>query len=344
MNKHNEYDLIQMQSLPLEAKIRMTELRIRWWYEYFDGNVYVSVSGGKDSQVLAHIVKKLYPDVPLVFINTGLENESVRMKGLVIADKVLYPKKSFLQVITQYGYPIVSKEVAQAIYECQKANESGKQMPEYRLEKFEGRKINKDGTKSAYNMEKWKFLLDAPFRISHLCCNYSKKEPAKRYEKETGRKAFIGTLAEESRLRTSKWIKYGCNAFEEKRPTSQPLSFWTEQDILQYIKKNQIKIAEIYGNIVCTDNDGMEYYNDLFGIGKLKTTGAERTGCCYCLFGITHDKERLLRLKETEPQKYDYVMRGGKFDAKGFWVPHSGLGYKYVVDWLNEHGNLDIKY
>lgn len=335
---------MQMQSLPLEAKIRMTELRIRWWYEYFDGNVYVSVSGGKDSQVLAHIVKKLYPDVPLVFINTGLENESVRMKGLDIADKVLYPKKSFLQVITQYGYPIVSKEVAQAIYECQKANESGKQMPEYRLEKLEGRKINKDGTKSAYNMEKWKFLLDAPFRISHLCCNYSKKEPAKRYEKETGRKAFLGTLAEESRLRTSKWIKYGCNAFEEKRPTSQPLSFWTEQDILQYIKKNQIKIAEIYGNIVCTDNDGMEYDNDLFGIGKLKTTGAERTGCCYCLFGITHDKERLLRLKETEPQKYDYVMRGGKFDDKGFWVPHNGLGYKYVVDWLNEHGNLDMKY
>ena len=63
-NKHQSYDLAQMQSLPLDVKIRMTERRIREWYEEFDGDVYVSVSGGKDSQVLAHIVKNLYPDVP----------------------------------------------------------------------------------------------------------------------------------------------------------------------------------------------------------------------------------------------------------------------------------------
>ena len=76
----------------------------------------------------------------------------------------------------------------------------------------------------------------------------------------------------------------------------------------------------------------------------LATTKEERTGCIFCLFGIAQDPERLLRVKEMEPKKYDFIMRGGKFDEQGMWVPDYGLGYKFVIDWLNEHGGLDIKY
>ena len=76
----------------------------------------------------------------------------------------------------------------------------------------------------------------------------------------------------------------------------------------------------------------------------LTTTKVKRTGCVFCMFGITQDTERFLRLKEEEPNKYDYVMRGGKFDESGMWIPHNGLGYKFVIDWINEHGGLDIKY
>ena len=112
MNKHNAYDLVQMQSLPLKYKIIMTKQRIKAWYDYWDGNVYVSISGGKDSQVLAHIVKEMYPDVPLVFVNTGLEYDSVRLKGLKLADEVLRPSMDFVSVITKYGYPVISKEVS----------------------------------------------------------------------------------------------------------------------------------------------------------------------------------------------------------------------------------------
>lgn len=56
MAKHTREELKQMQSLPLEIKIRMTERRIREWYEHYQGQVYVSFSGGKDSTVLADIV------------------------------------------------------------------------------------------------------------------------------------------------------------------------------------------------------------------------------------------------------------------------------------------------
>ncbi len=94
----------------------------------------------------------------------------------------------------------------------------------------------KTAKKSMFNIPHYKFLLDAPFRISHKCCDVMKKKPAKQYEKETGRKPIIATLAEESKLRLQKWLKHGCNAFDLKRPMSTPISFWTENDILEYDK------------------------------------------------------------------------------------------------------------
>lgn len=343
-NKHTAYDLAQMQSLPLDAKIRMTKNRIRAWYEYWDGQVYVSISGGKDSQVLAHIVKSMYKDVPLVFVNTGLEYDSVRLKGIELADEVIRPEMDFVSVITRYGYPIISKEVSIKVYECRSAESNG-YYDNYARRQFEGTYISKNGKKNFNKVEKWKFLLDAPFRIAANCCNQMKKKPAKHFEKETGMKPIIGTMADESLLRRRKWMIYGCNAFEQNRPISQPLSFWKEQDVLQYIKQNDLQIAEIYGDVCYVDDDGMYYDEPLFNNSmQLITTGANRTGCVFCMFGITQDKERFLRLKEAEPQKYDYVMRGGKFDEEGMWIPHNGLGYKFVIDWLNEHGNLGIKY
>jgi hypothetical protein len=71
--KHTIGDLKQMQSLPLKYKVLMTKQRIKAWYEHYDGEVYVSFSGGKDSTVLKHIVDSMYDDVPSVFVNTGLE-------------------------------------------------------------------------------------------------------------------------------------------------------------------------------------------------------------------------------------------------------------------------------
>lgn len=117
MNKHTAYDLAQMQSLPLSAKRRMTQQRIKAWYDYWDGNVYVSISGEKDSQAVAHIVKQMYKDVPLVFVNTGLEYDSVRLKGIELADEVLRPSMDFVNVIKKYGYPIISKEVSLKVKE-----------------------------------------------------------------------------------------------------------------------------------------------------------------------------------------------------------------------------------
>lgn len=342
-NKHSQYDLAQMQSLPLSAKVRMTQQRIRDWYEYWDGQVYVSRSGGKDSDVLGDIVRKMYSDIPHVFVNTGLEFDSVRKHGELIADEVIRPEMRFDDVIIKYGYPIISKEVALYIRQMQVPQTE-------KNEKTRNLRINgirSDGEKVGVGKipDKYIFLIDAPFKISEKCCDIMKKKPAYSYAKKSKRSPIIGTMADESRNRKRMWIKNGCNSFDKKHQSSQPLSFWTEQDILHYIKQNKLEIASAYGNIVYTDDDGMEYDNDVFNSGmKLTTTGESRTGCVFCMFGITHDTERFVRLKEREPKKYDYVMRGGKFDENGLWIPHNGLGYKFVIDWLNEHGNLNIKY
>lgn len=327
----------------------MTEYRIRQWYEEFDGQVYVSFSGGKDSTVLLDIARKLYPDIPAIWVNTGLEYPSVRRFALSKENVTeLRPSINFRDVIIKYGYPVIGKEVSQILWEVQKSKREGKDIPIYRLKRLNGEAIDKDGNPSQYNIPQWKFLLDAPFNISHKCCDVMKKNPAKKYENDNESVGIIATMADESKLRQQKWLKHGCNAFDLKRPQSNPMSFWTEQDVLTYIHTYNLAIADAYGQVV-VKNDGVDgqinihdYLGDYRGC-QYETTGCKRTGCIFCGFGITQDKQRFLRLSEREPKLCNYVMRGGEFSESGMWKPSKdGLGYWFVLEWLNVHGNLGI--
>lgn len=248
MAAHTKNDLYQMQSLPLDEKIRMTARRIDAFIDRNDA--YLSISGGKDSRVLDDIERRFVrAKLPRVFIDTGLEHRSVRACGKKHADIILRPEKNFKQIITEYGYPVISKEVAQTIAEARKGLKNGNCYT-YRMAKLNGTAVDKNGDKSKYNIPQYKFLLDAPFRISHKCCDYMKKKPAKQYEKETGRLPIVATMAEESNLRLQKWLKHGCNAFDLKRPMSAPMSFWSENDVLEYLFKYELDYAECYGKII----------------------------------------------------------------------------------------------
>lgn len=324
---HSIKELQELQALPLKYKIMLTEERIREWVtEFGEDGVYISFSGGKDSTVLLHIVRGLYPNIPAVFVDTGLEYPEIR-EFVKTFDNVVWlkPKKNFKRVIEDYGYPLIGKDIAENVFYAKKYIMGETKKKTERYKQLMGVAKQKNGKPSVFNYSKYKFMLNAPFEISSRCCKVMKKAPIKAYQKETGRAPITGQMASESRRRTIQWLKSGCNAFDAKNSISNPMSFWTEQDVLLYIKEENIPICSVYGDIVEDNN-------------RLITTGCKRTGCVFCGFGCHMEKKgegRFLRLKETHPKLYAYIMRTRD---KG------GLGYKEVIDWLNEHGGLDIEY
>ena len=194
-----------------------------------------------------------------------------------------------------------------------------------------------------YDKSRYRFLLDAPFDVSSKCCKVMKKQPMKQYAKKTGRHPMTAQMASESKLRTSNWIRHGCNAFDSRSPISNPMAFWTEQDVLLYIYENHLPICSVYGDIIKENEiDGQLDVQDLgifdYGVPTLKTTGCSRTGCMFCGYGCHLEKKgegRFERMKKTYPKQYEWIMKP--------WN-EGGLGYKEVIDWLNENGNLHIRY
>lgn len=201
---------------------------------------------------------------------------------------------------------------------------------------------------SKFNKKKWLPLcIELPARISAYCCNVMKKSPLGIYERTNHVKPYLGTMAEESSVRKQAWFRRGCNAFDGDKPSSQPLSFWTDQDILQYVDSFKLDYAAVYGGIIADHN------------GKYYTSGVQRSGCIFCAFGAhMEDESRFERLKVTHPKHYDYCVGGGQWipnpdfdpsydgapnefgwvdwNPERIWVPsRDGLGYAKLFDMAN---------
>ncbi len=308
--KHTNEDLKEMQSWSLERKIQVTQTRIIEWYNHYNGQVYISFSGGKDSTVLLDLSRRIYPDIEAVFVDTGLEYPEIRKFVETTPNvKRLKPEMNFRKVIETYGYPLISKEIAEKIYTARRCPNG---RTAHKFDESNGYNTKYNGR---YSLLKWSDLKDSNIPISHKCCIVMKKKPLKEYEKITNKKPILATMTVESALRKQAWLRNGCNAFNSKRPISQPMSFWTEQDILIYLKKFKIPYASIYGDIVEDKNN------------KLYTTGLKRTGCVFCGFGSHLEKEpnRFQRLKQTHPELWEYCMKS--------W-DKGGLGMKEVLEYI----------
>ena len=321
---HTREDLKAMQALDLEDKIAIAQVRIREWYEHWNGKVYVSFSGGKDSTVLLHLVRKLYPGVPAVYCDTGLEYPEVREHAFSTPNvTVLRPKMDFRSVIAKYGYPVLSKEVSQRIEEVRKN-------PKARASIRFLTGVNEDGSKTAYGASDLALrVLNSDFAVSHKCCAIMKKAPFAEFEKKSGMKMYNGMMAEEGRRRETSYFLYGCNAFNNVRPSSRPLMTWTEQDVLHYIKHEGLKIPAVYGEIVPAMNaEDTSGQCRMFGDDcRLTLTGVSRTGCMFCGFGAHLEKEpnRFQRMKKDYPKIWAYCLKP--------W-DKGGLGMKEVLDFI----------
>lgn len=282
---HTHAALKQYQALDLDSKIAMTKARVRQWYEHWDGEVYVAFSGGKDSTVLRHIVLSMYPDVPCVFSDTGLEFPEIK-EFVRSLDGVVWvrPKMTYRQVVDKHGYAVVSKVVAGAIDKTRRLGKDSKSGVYYTT----GMTSTGKFSKMAIIPKRWMFLTedDAPFKVSPKCCDILKKEPFKRYQKETGRMPISGDMVAESMQRRTTWLASGCNMYGAKAPRSTPMAFWKEEDVWEYIRRFNVPYSSIYD------------------------MGYDRTGCIWCAFGVHREKgeNRFQKLKRTHPQIHSYCM------------------------------------
>lgn len=359
---HTIDELREKQALPLEVKIRLTEVRVRAWVnEYGEDGCYISFSGGKDSTVLMDIVRnRMGYNVPAMFVNVPTQFPELKQFAMTWDNvDIVNPKISFMQVCEKYGFPLISKETAQSVEGARIYQKSVKENLDvkpyaqyYRKVSGIGEYATKDvelndvdlmalkevktkSDRSDYTQGKWKFFLDSDFEISHRCCNVMKKDPSHQYAKQTGRKPITAEMADESRLRTQKWLKNGCNGFNMKEPKSTPMSFWTEQDVLAYIYKYKLPICPVYGDVIIDyeamgELKGQLVFDDFSQDIKYKTTGCNRTGCCLCAFGAhLDDKEeaRFLMLKESHPKMYSLL------DI----IKNNGITYREAIEWTNEH-------
>lgn len=330
-------DLKRFQSLSLEEKIQISHTRLLEFYKVNNNKCFISFSGGKDSTcatyLAAQVCELLNCKLILWFSNTGLEFPEVR-KFVTDFDKYLKekfptievetiiesphyrrgPKKGkrilFKDVLLEHGYPVITKLTAHSLGICQR-NPDG--ITSQRMDPESPLYV---GKKSYYSIDKWRYLINAPFKISDYCCYKLKENPSRLFCKENGLFPITGEMAQESLSRRNAWIKYGCNQYDKKIPKSCPLSIWTEQDVLEFLNKYEIPYSPVYGEIKRNDE------------GELYLTGYKRTGCVFCCFGCHLEKEpnRFQRLKVTHPKLWKYCMKP---------IDEGGLGLKKVLDYIN---------
>lgn len=300
--EYRKANIKDMQSWPLDKKIEHAKMRIVEFYEAMNGKVCVSFSGGKDSTVLPDLVRSLYPDTLAIFANTTNEfPEILKFVKKTPNVKWVHPKKTFTEIMKETGFPLVSKDVSQAIWRLRHRTEKNQNICNLYLTGY----TRAGHYSKRYKLpKKWHPLFDkdeTKFEITNKCCEILKHAPAEKLQKELGLHPYIGTMADNSRKRSENWLKFGCNIYNDsKQPKSRPLSIWTEQDVWDYIHKYNVLYCEIYDDKLLEDGTVIQ--------------GEKCTGCAYCGFGAHLEKSslteqnRFQRLKLRRPKQFKKMM------------------------------------
>lgn len=325
---------IVKQKQPYEFKVRYAEIRAFEFLNECSGrdlDVHVSV-GGLDSITLLLFLRKIGIDCPAISVSC-LEDKSIQRVHKQLGVESLKPIKSKVEVIREYGYPILSKEIAGKIALLQNPSERNKtvrhaiitgetgayggyrtgtrmQLPKRWLNLFGG--ADTEGAAYGY--------ASAPFKVSDRCCYWLKERPCDDWAKEHNSVPYLGLMASEGGRRERALMRNGCNYFGKSTIRSAPFAIFSRQDLLQLALDLKVPVPEIYGEIV-RDPDG-----------TLRTTRAQRTGCSMCGFGVQLENRpnRFDRLYERNPKEWE------------FWMLQMGWGevLDYVgVGWRQEELN-----
>lgn len=256
-----------------------------------ENNAYVSFSGGSDSTMLHYLIDLALPNnkIPRVYINTGIEyikmveyvKEMQKQDDRII---IIKPTHNVKETLEKYGYPFKSKQHSHnlAIYQ-----NSGMTTT---IRKYLGIEEGNNIIKCPKSL-KYQFTENFKIKVSDKCCYKMKKEPARKYEKESGRNiAILGLRSNEGWQRAS---HKGCVVFDSKDKNSivkfKPLNPITDDFKEWFIKKYNIKLCELY----------YAPYN------------FTRTGCRLCPFALDIEKEYeiLEKLLPKELKVAEYIFK-----------------------------------
>ena len=307
------------EKMPYDFKVRYAKIRAQEFVRECDVrglNYHVSV-GGLDSITLLMFLRSIHIDVPAISVSY-LEDQSIQrvhhqlgvecLKSAIKSDGTHWSKPEIIQT---FGFPVLSKEIAAKIELLANPSEKNKtvrhaivtgetgayggyqknsrmKMSQKWLEKFGGYANDEEGTN--YQIPN--------FKVSSKCCYYLKEKPCDDWAKAHNSVPFLGLMASEGGRRAKSLRINGCNYFGASTIRSAPFAIFNRQDLLQLALDLKVPVPEIYGTIERDKN------------GQLKTTGAQRTGCSMCGFGIHLEKRphRFDQLKERNPREWQYWM------------------------------------
>lgn len=330
------WEFMQKQSLPYEAKIAHAKIKARefqdWAIEH-DYNTCVSI-GGLDSITLYYFLKSLRIDAVPVSVSS-LEDKSIQVIHKQIPDMVfIKPYKSKVQVLKEYGFPVVSKEKAAKIANLQKPDNPKQTFIHAIMTGHMGEQGHYGYSPKLKLPEKWIKLFgglynehrpdleckNAPFKVSADCCKWMKEKPAQDWQKANHMIPYLGLMASEGGQREKGLMKNGCNYYGKSTIRSCPFAIFSRQDLLQLAIDLKVPVPKIYGEIIRDPN------------GTLRTTRAQRTGCTMCGFGIHIEKRphRFDRLREDNPKEWHFWMYDCVTD------PETGerYGWGKVLDYI----------
>lgn len=322
----------QKTLLSYESKVNYAITRVRLYEEECAKrglNTHVSVGGLDSITLLIFLRKECMLDVPAVSVS-ALEDKSIQAIHKQLGVEALKPIKSKVEVIKEYGYPILSKEIANKINLLQNPSEDNKTV---RHAIITGETGEYGGYRSGTRMQlsrRWLELFGGyenetegvnykipDFKVSDKCCYYLKEKPCDDWAKEHNSVPYLGLMASEGGRRAKSLMMNGCNYFGKTTIRSAPFAIFSRQDLLQLALDLNVPVPEIYGEILRDPE------------GNLYTTKAQRTGCSMCGFGIQLEKRphRFDLLRKTNPKEWE------------FWMYKQGWGHvlDYIgVEWENE--------
>lgn len=349
--KRKRAQMKAMQALPYEVKVRRAEMRAREFVEKLDDmglEAHISV-GGLDSIVLLLFLRRIGINVPAISVSS-LEDKSIQRIHKDLGVIRLTPGKSKVQILQEQGFPVISKKIAGRIDTLQHPTEKNKtvrhaiitgecgaqghyaknsrmKLPKKWLELFAGYENENEGVN----------YQTAPFLVSNKCCLYMKEQPCDRWAKEHNSRPFLGLMASEGGQREEALTEHGCNYFGKGVIRSAPFAPFLRQDLLQLALDLDAPVPDIYGEIARKPD------------GTLYTTGAQRTGCSMCGFGIHMEKRphRFDQLRKQNPKEWEFWMyrcctdptSGEKY---GWGRVLDYIGVPWEDEWVPEPEQLEL--